>query len=357
MDRKNYDAKVISVFDTIGSFFVDVFYNSHYLFARDLVKGGRANSITDAYRGTIINYMSGITQRPDLYMSVVKKLHEFYQKVSGFGAILFSEFEDKVLSQFIPLEYYRDFTERHKDNTLHEIIVKTVNQFSEVVIERNMLKKIIDDHLNSTNVTILQDKIMDIFIIQREDYYAKFAQEISKTNSSDKVSKQVVEKLKSAFVDEKKKRCEAEADRDRAVNMISQLVKKIEQLTSDVSKQNKQYTQTVQNTQLTQDMSYNKPKSNSLFNDLKSDSSKYTKPHTQLRNELYPDVQISDDESDDESDEESTYRKQREQIAARMRNRKQIEELPEIEKQMNYGIQTEQSPKISISLDDDPGFG
>ncbi|SIP85906.1 Hypothetical protein PACV_191 [Pacmanvirus A23] len=348
MERKNYDAKVISVFDTVGSFFVDVFYNSHYLFARDLVKSGRANSITDAYRGTIINYMSGIAQRPDLYMSVVKKLHEFYQKVSGFGAILFSEFEDKVLSQFIPLEYYRDFTERHKDNTLHEIIVKTVNQFSEVVIEHGIFKKIIDDHLNSTNVTILQDKIVDIFIIQREDYYAKFAQEISKSNGTDKVSKQVVEKLKSAFVDEKKKRCEAEADRDRAVNMISQLVKKIEQLTSEIAKQNKNYENYEHRVQPVVNVE-KAPTKNNLFNDLKSDSAKYT--NNSLRDNLYPVMDNIDntDESDDESDEETAYRRQREQIAARMRNRKQVE--------TEYVPKIEQISKTSISLDDDPGFG
>lgn len=236
MDRKNYDDKVIAIFDNIGSFFVDTFYNGLYLKARDLVKTGRAGSITDAYRANVINYMKGIEQRPDLYISVVKKLHEYYQKSSGFGAVVFSEFEDKVLSQFIPREYYRDFTEKHKDSTLHEIIVRTVSDLGEIILQKDLLKRVIDDHMNSANVQILQDKMMDVLITQREDYYGRFVQEINKTNGNDKVSKKVLDKLKAAFVEETKTRVDVETERDRAVSIISQLMKKIAQLESEVAK-------------------------------------------------------------------------------------------------------------------------
>ena len=230
MERSNYDRTTISVFDTVGSFFVDVFYNNHYLFSRDMVKSGRATSITDAYRSTIVNYMSGISSRKDLYITVAKSLHEYYQKSSGFGSIVFSDFEDKFLSQFIPPEYYRDFTERIKDNTLHEIIICTVNEFGAAILGKDFLRRVIDDHLNTNNVTFLQDRIVDIFIIQRENYYSKFVQEISKSNSDNTVTKQLVEKLKQEFVTEKKRRCEAESDRDRALNIISQLVARVTNL-------------------------------------------------------------------------------------------------------------------------------
>jgi hypothetical protein len=239
MDRKNYDAKVIAVFDHIGSFFVDTFYNSLYLKAHEIVKSGRSgkdSSITDAYRSNVINYMNGIVNRSDLYMVVVKKLHEYYQRSSGFGAVVFSEFEDKVLSQFIPAEYYRDFTEKHKDKTLHEIVIKTVNEFGEVILRKDMLKRVIDDHMNKTNVQLLQDRMMDIFITQREEYYGKFVQEINRNIGNDKVSKKTMDMLKSAFVEEKRKRCEIESEKERAISMISQLVAKINQLEEEIKK-------------------------------------------------------------------------------------------------------------------------
>lgn len=228
MDRRNYDTKAVALFDTIGSYFVDVYYNSHFLLARDAVREGRAVSITDAYRTNVLNYMTGISKRDDLYKTVVRGLHEFYQKNSGFGSVVLSEFQDRILSQFIPPEYYYDFTEKHKDRTLREIIIQTANDFGEVVTSKAMLCRVVDDHLNKRNITMLQDRIVDIFIIQRENYYSKFVKAISNTNGNTKISKDVLDKLKAAYVAEKKKSCDLEADKQRALNIIKQLMDKIE---------------------------------------------------------------------------------------------------------------------------------
>ncbi len=229
MDRRNYDSKAMGLFDTIGSYFVDALYNNHYLIARDIVRRGAANNITDAYRTTVINYMNG-SSRDDLFKIIVYKLHEFYQKNSGFGTIVLSEFQNKVLSQFIPAEYYQDFTDRHKDKTLKEIIVRTVNEFGAVALSPNVLRRIIDDHLNRDNITLLQDHIVDIFILQREEYYTKFAQEISRKNAGGTVDKGLLDKLKLAYVDEKRKCCELMADKERAANIVGQLIDKIKAL-------------------------------------------------------------------------------------------------------------------------------
>lgn len=235
MDRRNYDAKALGVFDIIGSYFVDVFYNHHYLLARDAVKGGRVSNVTDGYRSNVLNYMNGIAHRENLFKKVVYQLHEFYQKNSGFGSIVLSEFQDRVLAQFIPPEYYRDFADRHKDRTLREIIIRTVNEFGEIAVGRDVLPRIIDDHMNRENVNILQDRIVDIFILQREDYYSKFAREISKQNAGNTIDKETVRKLKEAYVAEKKKSCDLVVDRERALNMIQQLMIKIKQLESENS--------------------------------------------------------------------------------------------------------------------------
>ncbi len=232
MDRKSYDSKAMGVFDTMGSYFVDVIYNNHYRIAKDLVRRGAASNITDAYRGTIINYMNG-SGRDELFKIIVHKLHEFYQQNSGFHSILLSEFQNKVLSQFIPPEYYSDFADRHKDKTLKEIVVKSVNELGEIVLEPQVLRRIIDNHLDRSNVNLLQDKIVDIFILQREEYYARFAREISKKNTGGLVDKEVLNKLKDAYIEEKKRSCELAADRERASNIIRQLLDKISVLEAE----------------------------------------------------------------------------------------------------------------------------
>lgn len=236
MDRKNYDAKVIGVFENIGTFFVDTFYNSLYLKARDKVKAGHSSSITEAYKANVVNYMRGISARNDLYMRTVKELYKYYRESSGFTAVTFSEFENRILEQFIPKEYYNLFTEKQKDKTLHEIIVKSVNEFGEIVLTMNVLRNVIDDHMNTFNVQSLQDKLIDIFILQREDYYSKFVKEISNHNCDNRVSKDIVDKLKEAFVNEKKLRLDAISDRDRAVSILSQVIGKMSTMEAEIKK-------------------------------------------------------------------------------------------------------------------------
>ncbi len=233
MDRRNYESKAIGLFDTIGSYFVDMLYNNHYLISRDLVRRGLASNITDAYRSTVVNYMNG-SSRDDLFKITVCKLHEYYQRNSGFGTIVLSEFQDKILSQFIPAEYYQDFTDRHKDLILKEIVVRTIKDFGDVVLTPRYLSQIIDNHLNKDNVTQLQDHIVDIFILQREEYYTRFAKEISKRNASDTVDRATLDKLKAAYMDEKRKCCELAADKERATSIVGQLIDKIKVLEAKI---------------------------------------------------------------------------------------------------------------------------
>ena len=63
MNRENYNRKTLCVFDNIGSFFVDTFYNGHYIFSRELVRNNSAESITEAYRNTLLNYNSAINKQ------------------------------------------------------------------------------------------------------------------------------------------------------------------------------------------------------------------------------------------------------------------------------------------------------
>jgi hypothetical protein len=234
MNRNDYDRKIIAIFDTIGSFFIDVFYNDLYLRAREKTREGSANSITDAYRNNVINYMQGIKKRPDLYMNVVKKLHDYYQQVSGFGAIIFADFENKIISQFIPAEYFNDFTNKNKDKTLNEIITSTVSDLGTFILQPEILNRIIDNHLDSSNVSLLQDQIVEIFILQRENYYAKFAEKIGEVGNNS-IDKGVLKKLKQAFTDETKKKVTAEADRDRAINMLQGVLEKIREYENTIN--------------------------------------------------------------------------------------------------------------------------
>lgn len=93
-----------------------------------------------------------------------------------------------------------------------------------------MLPRIIDDHLNKNNVSMLQDHIIDIFILQRESYYSRFAQEISKANSPGMIDAVTLDRLKKAWVAEKQSNVKLAADNTLAINMIKRLVSRVQEL-------------------------------------------------------------------------------------------------------------------------------
>lgn len=214
--ERNYDRVVLNVFDTFGSFFIDRYYNFLYQQAANAVNSGEGGSrnITDTYRGKVINYMGGIKD-PRYYKQIVMMLQEYYQKESGFSSMILSEFENTILSAFIPPEYYKSFNNAHKEKVMRDIIIKTVDELGSIMVGRDLLPRVIDDHRNTANITYLQDRVLDILITQREEYYSQFI----KTVTVDKgmPSKRAVEKLKQAFAEEKKQRIALETDRDRAL--------------------------------------------------------------------------------------------------------------------------------------------
>lgn len=213
--------------DIIGSFFVDIFYNDLYLKARDDVRSGKAQSITDAYRSNIINYMRGIKQSGP-YTQVVRALHEYYQRITVFSTITFGEFENKILAQFIPIEYFRDFTEKNKDGHMYSLTKRVVIELGESIIVPETIKRIIDDHMNRNNVLMLQDSALEIMRGVRDEYFIQFARTIGQR--PDTVSADIAAKLKSTIVDETKKRVAAERDRDAAMNIVRGLAAQIKKL-------------------------------------------------------------------------------------------------------------------------------
>ena len=233
--KSKYDRKVLETIDVIGCYFIDLFYNDLFLKAKHAFNTGHSKSLTDTYRSHIIWFMRGIADKPKNYIEVMKKLLEYYNNATRTITSTLNELENKILSQFIPPEYYQDFTNANKEQVLHDIIIKAVNQLGEVALETSMLGRIIDDHMNQGNVQLLQEKLTDIFISLREEYYSKFVNEISKTNGNKTVSRDQFKKLKAEYAEELKRRISAESERDRAVQLLQVSLKKISELEEALS--------------------------------------------------------------------------------------------------------------------------
>lgn len=240
MNRERYDRKTLVVFDTIGSYFVDVFYNTLYSKSVELVNNGHAGSITDTYRSTLLAYYSAISKNDKYYLQTMQMLHEYYGTYAGLESIMYVDFEDVVLSKFIPPEFYRDFTSRNKAMAMFNIISSVIGDFVIYIIEKDgMLSRIIDDHNNRNNVVILQQKITDLFILQREIYYEKFARAIIQNGPQAKVDKDILNRTHKAYVELSKKYKKLWADY-KALSAKYEKALCIIKILNDKNKQDKQ---------------------------------------------------------------------------------------------------------------------
>ncbi len=366
MNRENYDPKALSTFDIVGSYILDVFYNDLYIKANDRVKEGRYASLTEAYKANIVNYMHGI-KRKELYMQVCRSLHEYYQRVTVYSTLTFSDFENKILEQFIPPEYFRDFTEKDKDANLCAIITRTVQEFAEHTLEPESLRRIIDDHKNQQNIPLFQDIIVDILKMKREEYYLQFVKKINQR--SGKISEEVVKAMKEKIVDETRKRCSAEQDKDRALGIIKQLVQKIADLENKIIKLESTAPATqehsLQDYLLADSRTVDKRNETTPSSKSRRSSPRTTTPQT--RRKTSP-VEPEPESESDESDDEDINTKQKALLAKRVSDRAQ--------KRANSPLKEASSPKIADTedhaeqttdaippkhnttgdIDDDPGF-
>lgn len=223
--------EIDSMMEVIGAFFVDIYYNDLYLKAREAMRTGRVNTaITDAYRENVLNYMKGIKSK-EPFDHVQRGLHNYYQRMTRYSTISFAEFENKVLMHFVPLEKFHSFSGADKNHYMFSLIGRIVSTLGEFVVSSKQLRRIIDDHKNAHNVTMLQDAAIDIMRDIRDEYFTQLAQQIGK--NPEMVPIEIAKKLKRQIVDETKRRCEVEKELHSAMNIIKGLSAKLKEFEKD----------------------------------------------------------------------------------------------------------------------------
>ena len=234
-----------AVFDVFGSYLVDVFYNGHYNLARERVRNGIAANITDDYRTHVLSFVKAPAVGVTYYKKLVMLWLEYYRRYAVGATLMLADFQDKILSQFIPPKFYADFSERQKDDAFRTIVIKTLTDFGDCVLAPDMLKRIIDGRADPLNVSLLQGRMDTILMNQRDVYYAQFTRKTIRTTGSGADSSQdrlavemlnaQLDKLKAAFLEEKRAHCALKDDHARAQNIIRALSARLADTTARVS--------------------------------------------------------------------------------------------------------------------------
>lgn len=226
--RTKYSETFVSIVDIIAAFFTDTFVNELYGKAKQLADSGQL-SITEQYKRVITQYAHGVSNNPEKCKLVVMNLRNYYSQVTKYSSITYVDFENTILEQFIPPDYYGDFRSKEKTAAMSSIVVEAVQSALTYIVKPGVLKYIIDCRLDGQKYILsIQDHIAQSVTVRRDEFFVDFARKINE--KSQKVSVEILRDLREELKNQVERRCKAEAEREKAMGIIFQLVEKIKNM-------------------------------------------------------------------------------------------------------------------------------
>ena len=113
---------------------------------------------------------------------------------TSFTTISFAKCVDRLTANFVPLDYYSSLNNTQKMSVLRLVINQAIKEFTKKIVNEH-LNKIIDHHTESDNVRLLQDDLIDCFLLERESVYQRFVSTQTHTSSNETVNRLVAEKM------------------------------------------------------------------------------------------------------------------------------------------------------------------
>ena len=191
-DKKNYGHKTIETYEILAAYFTDIFYNHLYNESKKMKIDGKVSSITEGYKHTLNAFIQGLNNAK-LYKKYIIGIHHYYIEI-GFASISFSNCVDRVTQEFIPIDYFNSLSSTQKMGVLRLVLNSSIKQFI-IIIVQNHLTKIIDFHSDKDNARLLQDELINCFILERETMYQRFI--LEKTNNSGGVNNALISKMQN----------------------------------------------------------------------------------------------------------------------------------------------------------------
>lgn len=191
-DRHNYSHKTIETYEIISAYYVDIFYNHLYIEAKKMKANNNVASITEGYKHTLSAFLKSLNN-PKLYKKSIVGMHHYFMNI-GFASISFSACIDRLTKEFIPTDYFQSLTMTKKMGIVRMVLTQAIKNFIRKIVDDH-IGKIIDYHNEPDNVRILQDDLIDCFILEREGMYQRFISNQTRTNKNDNVDRMVSEKM------------------------------------------------------------------------------------------------------------------------------------------------------------------
>ena len=195
LDRNQYDPRMITNVEIMTAYFVDIFYNHLYFEGKKLKASGNVVSVTEGYKHALNAFIKSLSN-PKLYKKAVIGIHQYFLNYTSFTTISFAKCVDRIAANFVPVDYYASLDNTQKMSILRLVINQAIKTFTKKVVNDH-LAKIIDNHQEADNVRLLQDELVDVFLLEREAVYQRFISSQTHTRTDETVNRLVSEKMQN----------------------------------------------------------------------------------------------------------------------------------------------------------------
>ncbi len=192
-DRSRYSSQMIRDLDIMSVYFVDVIYNYLYDEAKKLKIEGKTHSVTEGYKHALDAFISALGKNPKLYRKALSGIHEKFLEYSA-QAMTFPQCMTRITKHFIPEDYYSSLADGEKMSILNLVINQAIKELVMKIV-KSYIVKIIDYHSEGSNVSLLKEELIDLFIYERMGVYTRFMSKKTVTNKTAGVSAALLERM------------------------------------------------------------------------------------------------------------------------------------------------------------------
>ncbi len=171
MDQE--ESHVISIFETLGAYFINIFYN--FLYKNALYK---KHSIVTEYQYQVKGYILGVKQNKKLYEKMLDSFYKYFCSITQINSktLNFSNFVSTIVDSFIPKEYSQSISLEKKESILELLLCDYISNLGTFITTEKMLPFIIKNRKeNYHKVTKeMQDYSLTFLLKKRMELYNKF---------------------------------------------------------------------------------------------------------------------------------------------------------------------------------------
>lgn len=227
-DRSRYSSEMIRDMDIMSVYFIDIVYNYLYDEAKKLKVNGKVASVTEGYKHALDAFINALCKNPRLYRKALSGIHEKFLEFSG-QAMTFPQCMNRITKHFIPQDYHTSLSDGEKMSILNLVIGQSIKKLVMKIIKSHIVK-IIDYHSERTNISLLKEELIDLFIFERMGVYTRFLSKKTKTGKSSSMNDAMIDRMQKEIKKLVTEKIELEKKNREYVKLISTRVEQIKTL-------------------------------------------------------------------------------------------------------------------------------